>query len=191
MRLKRFRALVLRTFLIFFGASSMWSLLPALAGLNLHMTASTTGMLMGAIGAGAVAGGYMLPLLKERFGVDRLTRFAAAQLALALLLAISPGSHMTIWLSMTLTGVGWAQIVSGLNGAAQTMFPCHICARAISAYLMGMYGGTAAGSWVWGAVSGSSGIESAFCTAAAILLTTALVTTFLPIEEAEIPKCTT
>lgn len=167
---ERFIALLVRTFLIFFGASSMWSLLPAFAGLELHMNASSVGLLMGTIGAGAIVGGMLLPSLKARVGIDRLTRIAAALLGFALFLAACNVNYFALWLAMVLTGMGWAFIVSGLNGTAQSTFPVQIRGKAISVYLMAMYGGTTSGSWTWGLISTSYGVPYTFVAAATMLL---------------------
>ncbi|RVP05490.1 MFS transporter [Sinorhizobium meliloti] len=83
----RFRSLLVRTFICFFGASSMWSLLPAFAALHLQMEAAEVGLLMGTIGVGAVLGGALLPRLKGKIGLNRLITVASTQLGLALLLA--------------------------------------------------------------------------------------------------------
>jgi predicted MFS family arabinose efflux permease len=71
---------------------------------------------------------------------------------------------------MVLTGIGWAFIVSGLNGTAQATFPVEIRGKAISVYLMAMYGGTTSGSWTWGLVSTSHGVPYTFVAAATMLL---------------------
>ncbi|NLH82453.1 MAG: MFS transporter [Phyllobacteriaceae bacterium] len=169
-----FRALLLRTFLIFFGASCMWSLLPAFAGIQLRLDAPGVGLLMSAIGAGAVAGGGLLPSLNARIGIGRLTSLAAALLGVSLLSLTAEGRFGSIWFSMAATGVGWAFVVSSLNGTAQSMFPVEIRARAISIYLMAMYGGTTVGSWTWGVLSASHGMNFTFVVAGAMLLVSAL-----------------
>lgn len=165
----RFRALLLRTFVCFFAASSMWSLLPAFAGIELRMQASEVGLLLGTIGFGAVLGGVFVPTLKDSIGINRLTLFAPALLGFALILVSWKGETYWIWISMLLTGLGWAFVVSGLNGSAQGMFPKGLRARAISVYLMVMYGATSAGSALWGAVSAHWGLGTAFLVSGAML----------------------
>lgn len=166
----RFRSLLVRTFICFFGASSMWSLLPAFAALHLQMEAAEVGLLMGTLGVGAVLGGALLPRLKAKIGLNRLITVASTQLGLALLLAAWNGTSVAIWVSMLATGVGWAFIVSSLNGSAQLMFPKSIRASAISAYLMVMYGATTSGSCLWGALSAYSVVSTTFIVAAWMLI---------------------
>ncbi|MQV20200.1 MFS transporter [Sinorhizobium meliloti] len=178
----RFRSLLVRTFICFFGASSMWSLLPAFAALQLQMEAAEVGLLMGTIGVGAVLGGTLLPRLKAKIGINRLIAVASTQLGLALLLAAWNGTSVTIWVSMLATGVGWAFIVSSLNGSAQLMFPKSIRASAISAYLMVMYGATTNGSCLWGALSAFSDVSTTFIVAAWMLILSPLLASRWPIE---------
>lgn len=102
----RFRSLLVRTFICFFGASSMWSLLPAFAALHLQMEAAEVGLLMGTLGVGAVLGGALLPRLKAKIGLNRLITVASTQLGLALLLAAWNGTSVAIWVSMLATGWG-------------------------------------------------------------------------------------
>lgn len=158
----RFRSLLVRTFI--FGASSMWSLLPAFAALQLETEAAEVGLLMGTIGVGAVLGGALLPRLKAKIAINRLIAVASTQLGLSLLFAAWNGTSAAIWVSMLATGVGWAFIVSSLNGSAQLMFPKSIRARATSAYLMVMY--TTNGSCLWGALSAYSDVSTTFIVAA-------------------------
>ncbi|MDW9428380.1 hypothetical protein GOA68_26040 [Sinorhizobium meliloti] len=83
---------------------------------------------------------------------------------------------------MLATGVGWAFIVSSLNGSAQVMFPKSIRARAISAYLMVMYGATTSGSCLWGALSAFSDVSTTFIVAAWMLILSPLLASRWPIE---------
>ncbi|MFC7067932.1 MFS transporter [Brucella rhizosphaerae] len=175
MRHNAFRSLLLRTFICFFGASSMWSLLPAFAALNLNMKASEVGLLMGTIGAGAVLGGVLIPNAKAKLGINHLIGLASLKLGLALIFTAWNGVIGIIWLSMVLTGVGWAFIVSGLNGTAQIMFPKEIRARAISTYLMAMYGGTTLGSFFWGVLSSHTGVNTTFLIAGTLLILSPLL----------------
>ena len=161
---KKFQALLLRTFCIFFGTSSIWSLLPAFAGIQLRMSLLSTGLLLGIIGAGAVLGGFFIPLLKARLGSDRLTCSASILIGLALLLISLTHGFLPLCFALMIIGFGWAFLVSSLNGTAQSMFPVGIRARALSIYLMSMYGGTSLGGWVWGYLSVHQGLCFSFFT---------------------------
>ena len=60
---------------------------------------------------------------------------------------------------MLLAGAGWVLALSTFNVAVQMSAPRWVVARALSIYQMVVFGGIAAGSWLWGVVAASEGIE--------------------------------
>src|SRR5579862_2795754 len=64
------RATLARAVGFFLFASAYWALLPLLARGQLHGGATLYGVLLGAIGAGAVVGAFFLPRLNARLGAD-------------------------------------------------------------------------------------------------------------------------
>lgn len=167
---KNLRPLLLRVFLIFFGASCLWSLFPAFAALSLQMSSSFIGSLLGMIGLGGVIGGHLLPYLRHKWGIDRVTRLAAVILGAMLLLISFSQNRLFLWPVMMMAGVGWVFAVSGLNGVMQSMFPSALRARAISVYLMAMYAGSTAGSLSWGVLSTNETMRGSFASAGLILI---------------------
>src|SRR5690606_33123507 len=65
--------------------SAVWALLPLYARDQLALGAAGYGVLLGFFGAGAVAGGLVLPALRARVGAQRVTTLAALGYAAALL----------------------------------------------------------------------------------------------------------
>ena len=53
-------------FLFVFPASALWGLLPLLARQELNLSAGGCGVLLGAVGLGAVSGAYFLPWLRKK-----------------------------------------------------------------------------------------------------------------------------
>ncbi|HVR11548.1 MAG TPA: MFS transporter, partial [Thermoanaerobaculia bacterium] len=128
-----------------FCASSLWALLPVVAR-GLHRGAAGYGLLLTALGVGAVAGAMVLPRLRRYASTDLVVAaatlaFAAATLALALL------HDFPLLLAMLLlAGGGWLSLLSSLNVAVQTAVPSWVRARALSVYMLIFFGGLAAGS---------------------------------------------
>jgi MFS family permease len=147
-------------------ASSLWALLPVVAR-GLHRGAAGYGLLLTALGVGAVAGAMVLPRLRRYASTDLVVAaatltFAAATLALGVL------HDFPLLLAMLLlAGGAWLSLLSSLNVAVQTAVPSWVRARALSVYMLIFFGGLAAGSALWGALGERLGVVTALCLSAA------------------------
>jgi MFS family permease len=146
--------------------SSLWALLPVVAR-GLGRGAAGYGLLLAALGTGAVAGAMALPRLKRRASTDGVVAaavlvFAASTVALALL-----HSFPLLLLMMLLAGGAWLSLLSSLNVALQTAVPSWVRGRALSVYMLIFFGGLAAGSALWGLLGEKLGVAPALCLSAA------------------------
>jgi MFS family permease len=146
--------------------SSLWALLPVVAR-GLGHGAAGYGLLLTALGAGAVAGAMVLPRLKRFASTDGVVAaavlaFAAATLALALL-----RSFPLLLLMMLVAGGAWLSLLSSFNVAVQTAVPSWVRGRALSVYMLIFFGGLAAGSALWGLLGEKLGVVPALCLSAA------------------------
>ena len=80
------RATLLRAVGFFVFASAYWALLPLVARNQLAAGPEIYGILLGAIGAGAIGAAFALPYAKRRLGADRLVAAGTLGTALALVL---------------------------------------------------------------------------------------------------------
>ena len=71
------RSTLVRCVAFFLFASGYWALLLLLARNQIHGVPQIYGLLLGAIGLGAVGGSFALLTLKERMGQDRLVAVAS------------------------------------------------------------------------------------------------------------------
>jgi MFS family permease len=157
---------IARGFAFILCGSSLWALLPVVAR-GLPHGAAGYGLLLAALGAGAVAGAMVLPRLKRYASVDFVVAaatlvFAAATLALALV-----REFPLLLAMMLLAGGAWLSLLSSLNVSVQTSVPSWVRARALSVYMLIFFGGLAAGSALWGALGQRLGIAPALCLSAA------------------------
>jgi predicted MFS family arabinose efflux permease len=164
------RAVLVRVGAFIFGASALWSLLPHFARQELRLSAIGYGVVLGCLGAGAVAGAAILTKMQRRFSVGRLFAggtilFAAVTVALAYLREFG-----LVCTAMLAGGIAWITLMSILNVAAQMAVPSWVRARALAVYLLVFQGGMAAGSVLWGAIAAHAGITVAFVCAAIVLL---------------------
>jgi MFS family permease len=165
-------------------ASSLWALLPVVAR-GLHHGAAGYGLLLAALGSGAVAGAIVLPRLKRDNSTDLVVTaatlvFAAATLSLGLLHGFLPLLAM-----MLLAGGAWLSLLSSLNVAVQTAVPGWVRARAISVYMLIFFGGLAGGSALWGAVGERFGVATALYLSAAGQVIGLLATRHLRLRSGE------
>ncbi|NBN77493.1 MFS transporter [Microvirga tunisiensis] len=166
---------VLRAAAFFFCASAYWALLPLLARDVLQVEAAIYGLMLAAVGAGAVAGAVLLPRLARQLSASHLVLAGSLLTAVAmagLTLVPHPGLALA-WLA--LAGLAWITVLTQLNVAAQTSLADWVRARGLAVYLMVFYGAMAGGSAVWGQIAGVAGVDAALLSAAGLLALSALV----------------
>jgi MFS family permease len=166
---------LLRAAIFFAFASAVWALLPLVARNLLGGDAGFYGILLGAVGAGAILGALLLPRLRNRLDADGLMLTAALVTAVVMgLLALAPPRMLALPL-LLLLGTAWIVALTTLNGTAQAILPNWVRGRALAVYLTVFNGAMAAGSLGWGAVAEASGVPGALLIAAAGLAVVALV----------------
>jgi MFS family permease len=179
---------LLRAMFYFAFASAIWALLPLVARNMLHGTAGFYGLLLGAVGAGAIAGALLLPRFRLRMGNDGLLLLSALLSAVVMLaLALSPPQWLALLL-MVVLGVGWIIALTTLNGVAQAVLPDWVRGRGLAVYLMVFNGTLAGGSLVWGLIAQYIGLANTLLLAGATLLGSALLLKrlVLPAGEADL-----
>ncbi|HUG71797.1 MAG TPA: MFS transporter, partial [Steroidobacteraceae bacterium] len=139
------------------------------------------GVLVGCIGAGAVAGALILPRLRARFGLDRLQRLGQVATAVALFAFALPGFPVLGMLAALLAGAAWLASLSSLNVAAQLAVPDALRARGMALYTAVFYGCLAGGSLLWGQVATATSVGTALLIAGALALLALLPARRLPI----------
>jgi predicted MFS family arabinose efflux permease len=178
------RPVLLRAAAFFLFASAYWALLPLIAREELDGDAGYYGILLAAIGAGAVLGALLLPRLKLAPGALVLGGTLATAAVMAAL-ALAPSR----WLAPVLlagAGAAWIAVLTSLNVAAQAALPNWVRARGLAVYLMVFYGAMTAGSALWGATAQALGVPNALlAAAAAAALASLLVARLTPLPPGE------
>ncbi len=157
-----------RSVLFYLNGSCYWALLPLIAREQLQGGPGLFGVLVGCIGAGAVAGALWLPRLRASWGIDRVQQLGQVATAVALagfaLLRV-PALGM---LAALLAGAAWLAALSSLNVAAQLAMADALRARGMALYTAVFYGCLAGGSLLWGQVATGIGVTGALLAAAAL-----------------------
>lgn len=160
------QAVMVRAIAFFAFATATWALLPLVAR-GSGGGAETYGILLAAIGAGAVSGALVLPRLRTRMTRDALVRGATAAYAAAMAAAALGATLLALVPAMLVTGAAWIAVLSSLHVSAQTSVPAWVRARALSVYLVMFAAGTAGGAVLWGAVAARTSVSISLLVAAA------------------------
>lgn len=145
-----FQRLMLRAALMFLFASAPWALLPLIVRERLGAGPEVFGLLLGAMGVGAVLGGLLMPRIRRAMGPDMIVA-AGGVLASAGILALGLGRHPLIAAAgMFAYGIVWISAIATLQVAAQLSLPAWVRARALSLYQMAFFGALSGGSLLWG-----------------------------------------
>ncbi|WP_072396238.1 MFS transporter [Hyphomicrobium sp. CS1GBMeth3] len=179
------KSTLLRAAAFFVFGSAFWALLPLIARNVLAGGASLYGILLGCLGAGAVAGAVFLPQVKSQVGADGAVMLGTVGLSTVMvLIALVPDSYVAAGCAVV-AGISWIAVMSTLNVSAQTALPNWVRARGLSIFLMVFYGSMTAGSLLWGHLATHVGIPAALVTAAAGALVALLITRGIKLSQGE------
>src|SRR6195952_4342100 len=176
------RRILLRAALFVAPASALWGLLPVIASGRLGLSSSGYGLLLGALGAGAVVGAFLLSRIRSRFGQNTLLTAAAAGFAVTtVVLALVP-NVVVVLLALLVGGASWMLSLSTLNASMQLSLPSWVRARGLSVYQLVFMGGQAIGSVVWGLLAGATTGVTSLLVSATLLLVCALSSVWWPLH---------
>ncbi len=170
------RRTFVRTVAFFAFASAYWALLPLVARTRISGGAEIYGLLLGAIGLGAVGGALATPYWKLKLGPDKLVAMASAGTAVALVLFGVAREPFVALIASVVAGVSWIAGVATLNVSAQESLPNWVRGRGLAMYITVMFGSMTIGSAIWGQLANVTSLSWAhFAAAAGIVLAIPLV----------------
>lgn len=174
---------LLRAFLFFAMASSVWALLPLVARDVLGGGAGYYGLLLSAVGIGAISGAIVLPALRKLLSADGLMLLAAVTSATVMaFLSLSPSQWSAV-AALLFLGAAWITALTTLNGVAQAILPNWVRGRGLAVYLTVFNGAMTIGSLAWGVVATSVGVPMALLLGAGGLVVVGLLA-----NRAQLPK---
>ena len=165
------RATLIRAVAFFLFASAYWALLPLVARNQIAGGPALYGVLLGAIGAGAVGGAFALPWAKSRLGPDLVVVTATAGTALSLALFGLARVPIVALAASLLAGASWIAVLANLNVSAQVALPDWVRGRGLALFVTVFFGSMTLGSALWGEVADLAGLPlTHFIAAAGALL---------------------
>jgi MFS family permease len=161
------RATLVRTVAFFVFGSAYWALLPLVARTQIASGPALYGVLLGAIGASAVGGAFLLRRVRKTVGADSLVAAATLGTAAATALFAIARHPATAILASFIAGASWIAAVSSLNVSAQVALPEWVRGRGLAMYVTVMFGALSIGSAIWGQLAVVAGLPAALLVASA------------------------
>jgi len=177
------RRLLGRVVLFVLPGSVIWGLLPLVAHQELRMGASGYGILLAALGVGAIAGALLMPRIRTLLSPNRLIVAAGVVYGLALVvIALVPDPYAVI-VVLIFAGLAWMTLVSRMNATLQLFLPNWVRARGFGIYQVVFAGGQAFGALAWGQVTTATSLRTAYLIAAAVMLAGTCTVLWWPVHE--------
>ena len=162
------RSFLLRVSVFVTPAVALWALLPLVASDRLHMSAGGYGILLAALGAGAIVGALVMPRVRNRVSDNQLLLSATLVYAAVLAVVALVPNPIIVALALVPAGLAWMAVLANVNAIVQLFLPRWVRARGLGAYQLVFFGGQAIGSLLWGLVAEVIGLVDTFLIAAVL-----------------------
>ena len=175
------RRIIARSVLFAAPASALWALLPVAASSRLGLGAGGYGVLLGALGIGAVGGAVLLPRLRARLSANVVLASSALTFGIGTL-AVGFFPLVPTAILLIVSGTAWIMTLSTLNATLQLAVPAWVRARGMAAYILAFMGAQAIASFVWGLLAGGIGLRATLAISAGLLVLVAASVRVLPLH---------
>lgn len=179
------RRVLLRTVLFIPGGAALWSLLPLIASRSLGLGSGGYGLLLGAVGVGAVAGAFVLPRIRGALGANGTLGAGALVFAGVLAVLATTTDARVATIALLPAGLAWIGVLSTLNAAVQTRLPGWVRARGLAVYLLVFQGGQALAAPLWGALAAWWSPTATLLVAGVLMVLSAVSVRVWPLYDAQ------
>jgi MFS family permease len=185
------RTIMLRALTFTTTGAAAWALMPLVSAELLHKGSAVYGLLLGALGLGAVIGAASSTWFRTRYAAEAIIRSSGVLYGLACVgVALSPGLPAMLAL-LVVAGAVWVQALSGFSVAGQLWSPREIVGRVTALVSSLTFGGIALGSWLWGHFAQSYGIANALLASGAAMIVLPVIGLVKPMPAHEAPPAGT
>jgi MFS family permease/quinol monooxygenase YgiN len=164
------RRITLRAALFVIPGSALWALLAVIAHTRFQLNSSGYGLMLAALGGGAVAGAMMLPWLRGHLSNNSILSYGSAVYAVGMVVVALVRDVPVGLVMLFVAGIGWVGCLSILNTAMLLSLPAWVRARSMAVYNVVFMGGQGVGALLWGLVGDVLGPSATLLAAAAISL---------------------
>jgi MFS family permease len=172
------------------AGSALWALLPVIGQRQLGLGAAGVGLLVGCMGGGAVAAGFVIGRLRAVAGLERLVAAGCVVFAAAMLVAAYSTQKAAVYPALAAGGAAWMVVMSTFNTATQTSVPPWVRARMLAMHMLCALGSFAIGSAFWGALSDITTLAFALTSAAVCMAGGLLLVRPFPLRMGEAHEVT-
>jgi MFS family permease len=181
------KTIFLRAFTFAASGSAAWALMPLVSADLLDRGSAVYGLLLGALGLGAVIGAATSTVFRRRLAAESIVRVAGVTYGIAcIVVAIAPGL-LAMLLVLILAGAGWVQALSMFSISGQLWSPRDLVGRITAMVSSLTFGGIALGSWVWGHFAQNYGVGLALITSGGAMIALPLLGLLFPMPTNEAP----
>ncbi|GAA4708291.1 MFS transporter [Phytohabitans rumicis] len=177
------RRLLRRVVLFILPGSALWALLPLVARHLLGTGSHGYGVLLGALGIGAIGGGLALTWVRGKVSASQFLATAGSLFAGVLLVVAAVRDLAIVAAALVPAGAAWVIVLANLNAEMQLFLPGWVRARGLAVYQVVFAGGQALGALAWGLLAEAAGLVNAFIAAAALMLLDAMWMAVRPLPD--------
>jgi MFS family permease len=177
------RRLLLRSALFVLPGTALWALLPLVASRRLGLGSGGYGLLLAALGVGAVAGAVVLPKVSARMSTGLMVFLASIVYAVAQVGVVLLDDLVPVIALLLPAGASWLAVLSSLGAITQVFLPGWVRARGLSMQQIVFIGGQGVGAFAWGLFAQYGGLTTAFVVASALMALGAATIPVLPLHE--------
>jgi MFS family permease len=175
--------LLARVVLFVLPGSVVWGLLPLVAHQELGLGATGYGVLLAALGVGAIVGALLMPRIRRSLSPSKLIVLSGLVYGAALFVVALVPQQIAVLPALVAAGLAWMTLVSRMNATLQLFLPNWVRARGFGIYQVVFAGAQALGAAVWGQVTELTSLRSAFLAAAVLMLLGTATVRLLPVYE--------
>jgi len=163
------RRMLLRVALFVLPGAALWALLPLVASRLLGAGPTGYGVLLAALGGGAILGADLLPRVGRLVSANRLLLIAGAAFTASLVACVLVRQLVGVAVLLVPAGIAWLWTLMTVTGALQVFLPAWVRARGLSTFNIVYAGGQAIGAFLWGLLAQWWGLVPTFLAAAAVM----------------------
>jgi len=177
------RRLLLRSALFLVPGTALWALLPLIADRRLGMGSSGYGLLLAALGIGAIGGALVLSRVRARWRGNPLLMAASVGYGVCLAVVGLVRNPVLVTLALLPAGAIWTAVLSSLNAEMQMFLPAWVRARGMAIYMVVFAGGQAVGALMWGVVADLTDLPATHLVAAGLMVVGGLTVRGWPLRD--------
>jgi MFS family permease len=169
------KIVLVRTLVTGLIGGSISALMPLVVRDLLNGGAQTYGIMLGAFGMGAVIGALNIGEVRKRMSGEAAVRACAISMGGAIAAVAMSHEKVLTAAALVVAGAAWMLAVALFNIGVQLSAPRWVAGRSLAIFQASISGGIAIGSWGWGRLTDSAGVEVALLVSAVLMLLSPLL----------------